>query len=413
MAISNKGQYFKLLFITTEFGKEVDGGVGRVINGICSHFPNIGQLDVLLLEFNFSICDWDAILYKGENNFSSSTCHHYYIKSLIEIIRIEKYDMVHLFHTGEPHANCLRAVKEQFPDIMTIYSCHSIFKYEFNIRKTYPANLSLENYILENVDYIHALNDFSARLFKKYYPQIVINKPIYIIPNGINTDFLNKVDVRQQRKYIKKFKVSEKIIVLCMSRWSYGKGLEQLLDAARLVIKERKNIIFVIAGKKTRSWENGYSAYIEQITQKIKSLKGYVFPLGWLNDIKRNAAISIADIWVMPSLLEYFPYSILEPMAGRLPIISSRIDPVTEILTDDFDGLLYAPEKPDDLAGKIIFLADNEEKRKELSVNAYEKVIKKYSWKIITPMYLNMYYSILSGKNKDTFNQYEGKQSND
>ena len=382
------------LYITVEFGKKVDGGIGRVINGICSHFTDKNQFDVLLLKFNLFRLDWDAVLYRGNDDFSQGKYNWNYINCLLTLLKTGNYGLVHLFHAGIPIANCLRVIRKHFPETKIVYSCHSISRYEINIRNNYLVSLDIEKYILENVDHIHVLNNLSRRLLSEHYPHV--NTPVTIIPNGINSTALEKIDMRQRENLMKKMGKPGNVAVLCMSRWSYGKGLECLLKAAHLVIRERKNIRFIIAGRKLISWENNYFNYVRKITKQIDSLKGYVLSLGWLDDIRRNTVISIADIWVMPSLVEYFPYSILEPMAGKIPIISSEIDAVTDILTNNSDCLFYNPEAPVDLAGKIISLADDDEKRKELSRNAYSKVNKKYKWDMIAPMYMEMYDSVVT-----------------
>jgi glycosyltransferase involved in cell wall biosynthesis len=238
------------------------------------------------------------------------------------------------------------------------------------------------------------LSQTSLHYFQEAYPGIDAQLPYSMIPNGIDGASFQVKDIRFAEKMDRKLKKNGKITVLCMSRWSWGKGLEYLLDAFPLVAGRYPNVQLVIAGWRLISWENKYWQYLWKIGSKIAALHGHIIPLGWLNDVQRNSLLPYADIWVMPSLLEYFPYSILEPMIAGIPIISSRIDSVAEILRENEECLLYDPENPQQLAEQIIRLIQNPDLRHHLADEACKKAKTLYSWAHISELYLNMYHSV-------------------
>jgi len=80
-------------------------------------------------------------------------------------------------------------------------------------------------------------------------------------------------------------------------------------------------------------------------------------------------------------------------MVCKIPIISSRIDSVVELLEADKECLFYSPKDPVELANQILQLVQDKEKRNELAINAYQKAKQLYKWDIISQMYLNMYQS--------------------
>lgn len=291
-------------------------------------------------------------------------------------------------------------IRESFPKIKIIYSCHSISKYEYDIRNCHPEFLGFEQFILGEVDHIHLLNQASFGYLKHSYPEIAAQKAYSIIPNGIDESTFIKKDLRFQRK-MSYLKSNKKTTVLCMSRWSRGKGLEILLEAIPKVIKQNNNVQFVIAGRKAKSWEYMYNHFLKEIDQKITALSQYIITLGWLDDQKRNALFSFADIWVMPSLLEYFPFSILEPMIANLPIISSKIDSVQEMLSDNEDCLFYEPMNSEELANKILTLINNPDIRRQIANSAYQKAKKLYRWEDISNKYIQMYQEVLSPELED------------
>jgi len=130
---------------------------------------------------------------------------------------------------------------------------------------------------------------------------------------------------------------------------------------------------------------------IDEKVEALKNQNAQLLILDWVNEKERNSLIAKANIWIMPSLLEYFPYSLLEPMINRKPIISSRFLGVEEIIENNKEGLLYNPKDSVELAEKIVFLLKNENEGERLAKNASIKAETVYQWDVISDMYLEMY----------------------
>ena len=81
-----------------------------------------------------------------------------------------------------------------------------------------------------------------------------------------------------------------------------------------------------------------------------------------------------SDIFVLPSLSEGFPNVILEAMAAGLPIISSNVGGVPDIIQDEVNGLLVEPMNSKEIAEKVLFILTNEELRKKIVINNKIKV---------------------------------------
>ncbi len=390
-----KQKPLKILFITFEYGKTISGGIGRVINSLAPLIAKQTDLHIMLLRnyvvYKFTIYKF-AWIYKLCGDRRITKYRRFRPGMLIGLIRKEKYDLVHVFHsTG---AAAVKTIKKRFPGLKVIYSCHSIAKHEFQIRNDHPDSLKHEECIVNYSDHLHLLNQSSLQYFQASYPAVPDQKSYSIIPNGIAADSFQEKDNGFKRKMDQLLGQNGKITVLCMSRWSWGKGLEVLLAAVPEVVAHYQNIQFVIAGRKLISWEYHYQDYLRKINSLIRNLNGYVSVLDWLNDRRRNTLFTFADIWVMPSLLEYFPYSILEPMMAKIPIISSRIDCVVEMLTDNRECLFYEPTSPQQLADKLLTLIHAPDLGKTLADNAYYKA-QQYSWGKIADMYIKMYRDAL------------------
>ncbi|HEX3046583.1 MAG TPA: glycosyltransferase family 4 protein [Bacillota bacterium] len=399
---------FKILFITLEYEKEICGGIGRIVNCLSTSFKTNVDLQIILIR-NFRIIKYTRLYRFHHQKWVKRILGHFQPRILINLIQKEKFDAVHLFHVSPVTAEVVKIIKQFYPELKIIYSCHSIAKYESDIRNIHPNMLRYESLILSRIDHLHLLNQSSLRYFEASYGILAGKIPYSIIPNGIDAASFQAVDSRFKQKInrlLRKDRTITKgqttngrgpaweLTVLCMSRWSWGKGLEYLLDAIPLVVARYPNIRFIITGRKLISWEYRYWNYLKKVRQKMAGLKDYVIPMGWLNDGQRNLLLTLADIWVMPSLLEYFPLSILEPMIAKVPIISSRLVCVEEMLRDNEDCLFYEPTHPEQLAEQIIKLIENPDLRRQLAANAYVKATA-YQWNRISELYLKMYQRVL------------------
>ena len=90
-----------------------------------------------------------------------------------------------------------------------------------------------------------------------------------------------------------------------------------------------------------------------------------------------------ASIFVLPSLKEGMPYTLLEAMASGKPVVGSDISGITDVITNEQNGLLVPSMNPEALAKAILQLLNNEKLRRRLGQNARKLMVEKYSFDII------------------------------
>jgi glycosyltransferase involved in cell wall biosynthesis len=252
---------------------------------------------------------------------------------------------------------------------------------------------------LKSAHHVHLLNNASLSFLRESYGSQIVKGRYSIIPNGIDSQEYKGHSLHFTRGLKKK--IGNRKAVVCISRWSFGKGIEHLVDAASLTAGQNPELVFVIAGKKANSWENSWKLFVSSLQEKIKGLKGKIIVLGWLDDRQRNALLALSDVCVMPSELEYFPYSLLEPMVCARPLVSSRIGCAEEMLKEGEDCLFFTPNRPDELATKVIELIRDPETAEKLGIQARQKVLKWYDWEKIRDQYADMYRLVLAENLKE------------
>jgi len=209
-----------------------------------------------------------------------------------------------------------------------------------------------------------------ANMQKIYWMKIsrIPNRIISVIYNGINTEKYNvRVDRNEKLKSLG-VDTSHKIIGI-VGRLADLKGHDIFLKAARLVLKENKEVSFLIVG------DGPEESRIETLANELDIHKK-VFLLGFRNDLPE--LIRIFDIAVLSSRTEAFPMVLLEYMACAKPIVATRVGSISEILINGYNGLLIDSENPKQLAEKINFLLKNPDYADNLGKKGKKNVAEKF-----------------------------------
>ena len=102
------------------------------------------------------------------------------------------------------------------------------------------------------------------------------------------------------------------------------------------------------------------------------------FP-GWLDEIERDHYLKMSDIFFLPSYTEGMPMSILEAMGYGLPVVSTNIGGIPDLVKNNENGYLSDPGNTDEMAENILSILNNEKKRIQMGKKSLEIVREKYS----------------------------------
>jgi glycosyltransferase involved in cell wall biosynthesis len=127
----------------------------------------------------------------------------------------------------------------------------------------------------------------------------------------------------------------------------------------------------------------------ENLIQQVKQLKlnDKVEFLGWVEDSKDFFAK--IDIFLLPSSIETFGLVILESMKNFVPVIATKCHGPEEIIRENIDGLLIENKHKnrheiiDEFAKNIVKIIENEDLSKSLVSNAYNRLLSRFSYKIL------------------------------
>ncbi len=117
----------------------------------------------------------------------------------------------------------------------------------------------------------------------------------------------------------------------------------------------------------------GYGAESLKADCEKLGVAGFIEYLGAVSMTERIGFYQKADIFVLPTYAEAMPMSVIEAMAAGLPVISTSVGGIPELIKDNVDGLLFPPGDVETLAEKISFLLDNKDARIGIGKKAQQK----------------------------------------
>ena len=149
---------------------------------------------------------------------------------------------------------------------------------------------------------------------------------------------------------------SEKVTFLFLGRVGHRKGAFDLLQAfSNLPKEEQEKAELIIAG----------DGEVEKARDLVETLgiQSYVSIRGWLSQEKCKELLAQADVFILPSYNEGLPMAILEAMGWGLPIISTPVGGIPEIVVSGKTGLLVPPSDVQQIKTAIQFFIENKEQR--------------------------------------------------
>lgn len=233
------------------------------------------------------------------------------------------------------------------------------------------SQLSMDSTFLFSKAIVINSKDLLDRYLKTAYtPKFLFsNKQVFYLPNGINVDYW-KPDKTDERSID-----SDLVFVGNLTDKSQikNKGIKYLYEAIR-ILKENNNMNLkvVVIG------HANMALLKRMITPNID--KYFIFHGFVKNYNILKSQIQKSRIFVLTSVSEGMPNSLMEAMALEMPCIASNVGGVPELIEHNVDGLIFEPKNSKKLANLIRQLLEDQNLQKKLGENARKKVLKKFNW---------------------------------
>ena len=165
------------------------------------------------------------------------------------------------------------------------------------------------------------------------------------------------------------------------------KGVDDTIEATAEVVKHVNNVQFLFAGR-------GRVEKYRVLAREHRVEKFCSF-LGVISNNEKIELFRKATIFLLPSYAEGQPIAILEAMGAGLPVISTSVGSIPEIIKDGENGFLIEPGDYKALAEKITLLLKADELRGKMGKGNYKIAREKYDvrrvFKEINEAYKSLY----------------------
>ncbi len=159
-------------------------------------------------------------------------------------------------------------------------------------------------------------------------------------------------------------------LVLCVARLIPEKGVVEMVEAARVISADRKDVVFLLAGT---------GPLMEKLRALVRTygMERQFRVLGWRNDV--NDLMRCADILTLPSYyMEGLPVSILEAMACGKPVVATHHKGCEDAVVDGQTGYLVPVKAIEPLAEKLVTLLDDDALRARMGQAGRRRVEQHY-----------------------------------
>lgn len=299
---------------------------------------------------------------------------------------IKEADIIHLHWMAKfiDYSSFFKNIQK--PVVWTLHDMLPIkggFHYE-----TYVDNRLLECETQTIQNKINALKNFSnlhVVTLSKWIQQQSIHSSIlgkfqhHYIPNGIDTNFFKPYDKNEAR--VKLDLPQEKKIILFVAEHleDKRKGLTYLHEALSLINQENVMLLTIGNGSITTN-------------HKVKNL-------GFISDINKLPLIyAAADVYVIPSIEDNLPNTVLESIACGTPVVGFNIGGIPDMITDNINGLLANNKNSIDLKNNILKIINDNTLQEKMKKQARDIAEKKFSQTLQAKRHINLYNMILNNQ---------------
>jgi glycosyltransferase involved in cell wall biosynthesis len=165
-------------------------------------------------------------------------------------------------------------------------------------------------------------------------------------------------------------KPSGRAEILTVGRLVPQKGIEVLLQAARAVVERHPNAQFSLAG------DGPLRPALEEQARRL-GISDHIRFLGTVKDAPR--LLAGCDLFVLPSLWEGMPISLLEAMGAGRPAVATAVSGSRELILEEETGMLVPPNDPAALAEAVTRMLDDPQGARAMGARARDRVRREFS----------------------------------
>ena len=252
---------------------------------------------------------------------------------------------IDIIHTHHRYPEYLAYLISKETKIKTVSTVHSLVKGKF--------------FFSFKSDILIAVSNSIKKMLEEYYkvsPEKIVTIQNYLEPpepeeQQTNINIKNNLSIPEDGK-----------VILFLGRITKIKGIDLLIEAFKLLRQNNKKIFLLIIGQ---VYDNSLNSLLKSLPEGVKFLGVVKNPYPYY---------SAADLVVLPSRIDPFPFVMLETGIMHKPFIGARTGGIEEFIDDGVNGILFEPGNIMQLNNKIDYIINDLEKAQAIAENLHIKV---------------------------------------
>jgi glycosyltransferase involved in cell wall biosynthesis len=294
----------------------------------------------------------------------------FFIKGLMYfLVKLPNTSIVHI-HFSEPTS---AARKNIFLYISKLFNKPVVVHFHSFSADTTVSGKRKDLYkkIFNKADAIIVLSNY----WKKQVEQIVVK------PEKIKVVYNPCPEIKQ------KFNVEKQKSILFAGTLNERKGYSDLIRAFSKIAVRFPDWKIIFAG-------NGEIELAKKLSNSLEISNNVVFK-GWISGLEKEALFCSSSIFCLPSYAEGFPMAVLDAWAFGLPVITTPVGGLPDVLLHGENSLVFQPGDIDGLAENLKILINDNSLRIKLAEASLQLSSNTFNIKTISSQIDNLYSSIL------------------
>ena len=302
---------------------------------------------------------------------------------IVQVVRERRLDVVHA-HYAVPHATAAWLAREILTvrhDVRPPRIITTLHGTDITLIGSDPSFMEAVSFSIDHSDAVTAV---SRSLRESTYAAMPIHAEIRVIHNFLDCCLFQRRFDPELRRQLSRGDDGEALIVH-MSNFRPVKRIEAVMDIFRR-IRQRRKARLVLAGEgpdavQVPLWADAYGLR-DAVT--VLPPQQSVVPL-----------LSVADLFLLPSLQESFGLAALEAMACEVPVVVSRVGGLPEVVEHGVTGFLHPPDDLAAMADSAVAVLGDPERHRRMGQAARLAVVSRFCSNDIVPQYEALYRELI------------------
>lgn len=300
---------------------------------------------------------------------------------LCEVAHSESLDLIHM-HYAIPHAVSAYLAREMCKTSRYLPFVTTLHGTDITLVGRDPSFLPITRFGIEQSDRVTAISNY---LRQATLDTFAVSTPIQVIYNFIDAEFYRR---RPDPSLKKRISPSGEKVILHISTFRPIKRITDCIEVLARIRAEGPMARLVMCG------DGPERAEAEALATRLNVSDDVIFA-GQQPQSMIREYLSIADLLLLPSQSESFGLVALEAMACEVPVISTRVGGLPELVEDGATGFLFPVGDVNAMAAGAIRLLSNQTLTQQFGGLAREVAITRFSAERIIPEYEALYAGLI------------------